>query len=440
MRKCASDTGLLYEFALHLDGFILSGQLEEATSLPVLKEILRLLAAHFSLIDQDEPSPFRRWDTWAAQSYGQHHSSTSLGVDELSRGLHLLVNHGLTDHIGKMLDGIRTTSQTLSQSPIEHTMLPFLQRLLQYFRNQALDWSSEQYRSLFTETFRLYISATMWPEPALPQQIQPRQLGCGCTLCGRLDRFLANESVKEESFKEYVRKRRHLEDRLGRVQTKNLLTWSHQREGKGPEVLRVSKTDGHYEYNLWESQRAVVKNKLSSVAAWPDLSALLDQSFADIVCTAKMIPRLKFPDRLPPNLPSLKEPARTRTWIAECLVADSTATMTQHELWEIYALTMRAVPSKINMLPAVQMLNMVPETIAGASIESGPAYIVKGVRRWTSGRDSSNTCEQNRAPLAPVLNPQAPTTEGSLPQQGHESLSANPRKRRIDVVDLCDSP
>lgn len=346
------------------------------------------------------------------------------------------------DLIPILLEKIGKTSKDLAGSVLEGTTLPFLSDMLKLGKERGMDWKSPSFQMLFTETLQHYVLDAMRPEPPLPQQITPRQLGCGCVRCERLDKFLANDAVREESFKEYAKERKHLESRLERVQTRHPLHWSSRREGKGPEVLRVNKTDGHHEYKEWQRQRGKIRDRLKSIAPWEELSMLTGSSSAKIVCTTDRIPRLDFPDRLPSSLVNLSEPKRMKTWLAECFVADPAAQITQAELWEIYTLTMDAVSPKRQKLSATDFFNLVPNAIAGARTEAGTPYVVKGMRRWKrspdAGADDTTSAlagAQRSASVAVANGGRGNDAANTQAAAGSHSL-----KRKIDVVDLAESP
>lgn len=229
---------------------------------------------------------------------------------------------------------------------------------------------------------------------------------------------------------------------MGRVQTKHLLHWSSRREGRGLEALRVIKIDGRHEYREWVRQRGKLRDQLESIASWEELSVLTNTSFAKIVCTTERIPRLDFPDRLPASLVNLPEPKRTKIWLAECFVADSAAEISQDELWELYTLTMDAVSPKRRKLSATDLLNLVPNVIAGARTGQGTSYVVKGMRRWkrahhggVSMASSASASSASRPPAA-IAN----IGRANAAATSQASAGSNPLKRKIEVVDLAEYP
>ena len=193
----------------------------------------------------------------------------------------------------------------------------------------------------------------------------------------------------------------------------------------------------------WVRQRGKVRDQLKSIATWEELSILLGDTVAEITCTTKLIPRLSFPDRIPASLASLSEPNRTKTWLAECFVADPAAHISQMELWEIYMLTMDAVPSKHQKLSATSFLNLVPDVIAGARTEKGTPYVVKGMPRWKRRQDAGASLALNassqgaaRQPPVAVANKGRENAEVTSQDNGR----SNPLKRKVEVIDLASSP
>lgn len=290
-------------------------KVDKTTYLPVLTETLSLIALEFAVQERHDPTGYGQRNTWRPYGHYDRGPEIALNAGEMMRLVRLTVDLNRGDLVPLLLDRINDTSKTLTQAQQELIMLPFLQDLLKMAKEKGLEWNTAPFERLFTDTLKRYISTSLRPEPPLAQQIDPRQVGCGCVRCQRLDAFLRNEDAREESFREYVKERRHLEDRLQRVQTKNLIHWHSRREGKGPEVLRVSKTDGNSEYKQWVLQRAKFRDRVKSVASWQDLCILLGNSFAEVMCTTKLIPRLKFSDHLPASLPVLVEPERTKRWL-----------------------------------------------------------------------------------------------------------------------------
>ena len=225
-----------------------NASLDSASCQPVLADILHVLTSNFSLQNQLPPPSYSLYDRWDPYAIGNNRHGPTLNSAEMISLVRFIPDSKRQDLLPVLLEKIKTTRKGFSGNELERTMLPFLREILQLGKEREMDWTAPPIQMLFIETLQHYISDTMRSEPPLPQQIMPRQLGCGCVRCQKLDTFLANDALKEESFREYVKVRRHLEERLQRVQTRKLLHWSSRREGKGPEVLRVSKSDGHHEY------------------------------------------------------------------------------------------------------------------------------------------------------------------------------------------------
>jgi len=172
---------------------------------------------------------------------------------------------------------------------------------------------------------------------------------------------------------------------------------------------------------------------------------LLGSSFVQIMCMARVIPTVKFPDRVPAALPTLEEPERTKVWVRHCLVADCDGVLGQAELASVYDHTMKSFTTQVKPLSAAEMFNIIPTIYAGAIIESSTRPVIKGIRRWELHRDSSSHTTgvapgaEERAPLAALNgfnNGQGPYEEDKMADPG---TTTNPLKRKIEVIDLCGS-
>lgn len=418
------DTAVLIEFAVQLHELPLKQQLDDASRRLVLNDTMRLIASNFTMKAPPQLPAYGYQNHWS--TYGHVHSlAMILGASEMTRFLRLTIDLGHQDLIPALLNRISETGTALSQNELECIMLPFLRELLTIAKENNIDWSAGHFKNIFTQSLQRCLSASVRPEPPLPQTIEPQRVGCGCVRCQQLDRLLQDTDAKQENFREYAKERRHLEERLQRIRTKNLVTWSSQREGKGPEVLRVSKTDGHVEHKAWLRARAGFRDKVKTVASWRDLDVLLGNSFVEIVCTTRLIGRIKLPKRLLPALTGFREPERIRKWLREHFVADACTTLPQQDLWYIYKMTFEVMPSPHEKFPAAELLSMVPEVIPGAGVEVGAPFFMRGLRVRTRARDGDGSGQANARPPNSAFT--ASTKDTSV-------------KRKIDVVDLCASP
>lgn len=433
LRAHQQNTAVLFEFVHRFHEAAGMQKVDCSSTSNVLTEAIRLTIEAFTL-KPPPPVPPPVGSYWPPIHFGDYNEmGLYLDAREMTHLFKLLVAERQQHQIPQLLDRINGAVKGLSLHALDDGVLPFMRDVLSIAKANTLDWKAIHYQNFFTDSLRLYVTTALQMEPPAPRQIEPIQIGCGCQLCQRLDRFLANNEVKEEGFREYAKERRHLEDRLSRIRTKPLLHWFAKREGKGPEVLHLQKLDGHYEHRQWRLQRKAVAGRVAAVGSWPDLSALLGSSFWEILCTTRLVRDVQLPERLPDELPGLKEPRRTVHWLQNCVVADSTAAMTQAAIWSSYSMVMDIVPEKGGMLPTDRFVRTLGDTFRFASFEASPPYRVKGVRLWQASKDGGSSGDA-RQPLYSLPNS---GRVGAPPQRGD---SANSLKRKIDIVDLCESP
>ena len=426
MQQQSADTSLLFEFVKQLHTCMQTDQLEPALCKPALAGVARLAIANFNINNHREQEP-PRYGAW----YDVRVSTSTLSAESILTIVRLLVQLQLTGDIPLLLAKIAIAGDELEAAPLEEIMLPFLRDLLRFAKANGMNYTEASYRNLFIAALGRYVKTALPPQVPAPRAIEPRQVGCGCKHCQKLDRFLANPELKEESFKEYVKERRHLEERLRRIKNRSLLSWASRREGAGPEVLRISKKNGEFEFMEWMKRRARVCDKLNQVASWEDLNALLERSFIDIMCQAKLMPTTVFPERLPSDLPLFREPERAELWLQKCYVADDRAIVSQKELCDSYHAVMGAVPSREQQLPTAQLLSMIPAVFAGAHVQNDNLNLISGIRRWTWWQDG----HKNAA--APLTSLSRAPADHAGPSNGTQGVS---RKRPIDVVDLGSPP
>ena len=362
--------------------------------------------------------------------------------------LQLLTDFQMSDQYASILEKVAVGSRQLPPSILEDVVLPFLRDLIALNKRQGMERHSAGIRKLFTEAMMHYVRTALGVQPALPKEFEPRRFACGCHICKELERFLADCRQKTRTYQKYAKDRRHLESQLEPIRKESLIKVVVLDPRRRPQTIELTKLTGHYEFTQWLNARSTVCVKLTMVGTWDVLQHLLRDYFVDIMCMAKVIPRISFPERVPANLPGLAEPERSKAWIKECLVPDANAIIDKKTLWNTYTETMAAVPSRTPPLSIDSFLKVLPTAWAGVIVEGAESKLVKGVRRWERRRDGSTPdqspypCDAGphaRPPLAPVINPNE--KDAAANGEGIDFTSSmNPLKRKIEVVDLCDSP
>lgn len=361
--------------------------------------------------------------------------------DDILKLVKLLIDVKLPEQYNALLRKLAAASKELQTDALENVMLPFSRDFLAFSRQNSRDWCSVSTRTLYTVTH--FITVALGPQPPVPRELEPRQVGCGCATCQALDKFLADDSNESCVLHVYAPERKHLESRLPLLRSKGLVRIQLQSVGRSAVALQITKTTGYWAFQTWIARRAAVRKEINLVGSWEEMKELLGDRFVEIVCMAKLIPRLHFPEIVPADLPQLLEPERSKVWIRECLMPCPDAIIDQKELWDVYIEVVAAVPSTTPPLSAVEFCDLVPVVWPEATIQGGERPVVMGVRRWEKWRDGISARVSNdqasdatgsRMPLAPISNAQ------ERPAVLGEAQPANALKRKAEVIDGRGSP
>ena len=299
----------------------------------------------------------------------------------------------LNEEHGAFLGQLIVISNVVDPSAFGTFFIPLLAHLVELSRCKNIPLNEAVPGTFFKNVLETYVQRSVCLEPAKPRDWSQPRVGCHCSDCHQLNRFLADPTQKTGNFPMAEKRRRHLQYKLPDTGC------THEIVCRGsPYTLVVTKTMKKWQdsHKAWKARCVTASNNFQIIGT-EALQGILGESYEEIVS-------LKAVKRASPAEPSTDPP---------------THAVPQAPLQQ----TSRA-PARQSLSSALQAASM------AAQRRNHMAALSKSISRSASGTaDAMKT--SRRPPLAPVS--QSASRSNDPGSRFGDQPAAN---SKIDIVDL----
>ena len=185
----------------------------------------------------------------------------------------------LSEEHGALLGQLIVVSKVVDPSAFGTFFIPLLARLIELSRCNNIPLNEAVPKAFFINVLETYLQRFVCLEPAKPRDWSQPRVGCHCSDCHQLNRFLADPTQKTGSFSMAEKRRRHLEYKLPDTGC------THETVRRGsPHTLVVTKTMKKWQdsHKAWKARCVTASHGFQTIGT-EAMQEILGGSYEELV-------------------------------------------------------------------------------------------------------------------------------------------------------------